>query len=785
MTELIQRAKNKLDDPILREWALDLYKANCSHSPDVAEEMLRIWFDDLSLSKWLKTECADNLSSLFNTLPPKCFKNLHQILFEQWPNWAGAAARYSIPALIQSENGVERALLLFQQHVSNHFDIHEKTLGIIDHLVELPKTLASPMLANLIEKTLDLPDDAWFKSSYLGHLLLPVVKLNLDVTEQLFSALLKSKLELKHILKHVNYALNGNNSCYDLAQWIQEGCSQQTFESLMPLFSYEAPLAEVDEILRSENLFPLSRALLESHRDRSPITELTDHLILSVYKKVDKDALPALGLLGLTSLLISFVKDTVDFSHLSLTNSIALLSADLSNPIQKEALIDHIKTFELSDIVNAIESRFSELKDSYGVVHLANLVGELRLFDFIPTLIDLLKKDEEDFICEGAQAVLFKLGKPAQAAIIECWDEMDFSQQIYGASVIRNVGTKAAVDFAIDRYETLFFEELESWCELVLSMPDKRSVELLQPQLKREQFIIDKTYYQLCRLLDIETENLAGVHNRIEQVRMEEQARLTASNSRGQPLRDHIKLSLRCKECGVENQYNIKKILVSDSSDDPGIIVDEFPCASCESWSDFEFTSNAYMAMSVELLLLQANQDKGDDSWSPLQLANCIYRGERTTIPEVIAKLEFAVKQFDRIEDNIELARTNSLAGRLRRARVLYKQVQDREPNAMEAGLGLATIDEKEGHSEQAFDRLQQLLERKQAWCFYRSHRLPLSVLGKEFAQLYNKLLKRLNKNGLPILHDSFLGNNKKIGRNDPCPCGSRKKFKKCCLLKS
>jgi len=25
----------------------------------------------------------------------------------------------------------------------------------------------------------------------------------------------------------------------------------------------------------------------------------------------------------------------------------------------------------------------------------------------------------------------------------------------------------------------------------------------------------------------------------------------------------------------------------------------------------------------------------------------------------------------------------------------------------------------------------------------------------------------------------------KKIGRNDPCPCGSGKKYKKCCLKKS
>ncbi|HAO21754.1 MAG: hypothetical protein BWK80_28225 [Desulfobacteraceae bacterium IS3] len=28
------------------------------------------------------------------------------------------------------------------------------------------------------------------------------------------------------------------------------------------------------------------------------------------------------------------------------------------------------------------------------------------------------------------------------------------------------------------------------------------------------------------------------------------------------------------------------------------------------------------------------------------------------------------------------------------------------------------------------------------------------------------------------------LAGKQKIGRNDPCPCGSGKKYKKCCLMK-
>ncbi|RCV63967.1 hypothetical protein C5S53_11155 [Methanophagales archaeon] len=50
------------------------------------------------------------------------------------------------------------------------------------------------------------------------------------------------------------------------------------------------------------------------------------------------------------------------------------------------------------------------------------------------------------------------------------------------------------------------------------------------------------------------------------------------------------------------------------------------------------------------------------------------------------------------------------------------------------------------------------------------------------------KLLIRLEINvrygigGLAI--ENFSKKKKKIGRNDPCPCGSGKKYKKCCLRK-
>ncbi|MBK6972996.1 MAG: SEC-C domain-containing protein [Sterolibacteriaceae bacterium] len=54
--------------------------------------------------------------------------------------------------------------------------------------------------------------------------------------------------------------------------------------------------------------------------------------------------------------------------------------------------------------------------------------------------------------------------------------------------------------------------------------------------------------------------------------------------------------------------------------------------------------------------------------------------------------------------------------------------------------------------------------------------------IGSDFAQLFNNLRRLSGRGDIPALHPGFLGQSSKIGRNDPCPCGSGRKFKKCCM---
>ena len=70
----------------------------------------------------------------------------------------------------------------------------------------------------------------------------------------------------------------------------------------------------------------------------------------------------------------------------------------------------------------------------------------------------------------------------------------------------------------------------------------------------------------------------------------------------------------------------------------------------------------------------------------------------------------------------------------------------------------------------------------KERWRFFLTDLSPPAGVAARFARVYNEMRCRLGRTDRASLHASFLGVSKKVGRNDPCPCGSGKKYKKCCL---
>lgn len=61
-------------------------------------------------------------------------------------------------------------------------------------------------------------------------------------------------------------------------------------------------------------------------------------------------------------------------------------------------------------------------------------------------------------------------------------------------------------------------------------------------------------------------------------------------------------------------------------------------------------------------------------------------------------------------------------------------------------------------------------------WAMFEEPSIQKENIDKEFSKMFDEITSGMNK---PVIRE-----NAKVGRNDPCPCGSGKKYKKCCMNK-
>lgn len=131
----------------------------------------------------------------------------------------------------------------------------------------------------------------------------------------------------------------------------------------------------------------------------------------------------------------------------------------------------------------------------------------------------------------------------------------------------------------------------------------------------------------------------------------------------------------------------------------------------------------------------------------------------------------------DSAKDWLVLGNLLSPLNRPKAALKAYRKAAQLAPAAVDVQFTLANRLTNSDRLDEAFGILQSTLEHKPQWVFLT----PFPNFGHDFADLYNYLRRELRKTEFPPLQASALNPAKKPGRNDPCPCGSGKKYKKCC----
>ncbi len=786
--DLLACARNKLHDPIVMKWALRRYRHANLRGSDKSCEMERLWFHDLILGRWLDSDDYDVLANMFRILPVRLFVNLRPAVLSRWMGWSGMVGACATPVLMECPP--EEVAPLLGRHIDECALDLEKTFAVFSALGNLPSHAAQQLLDKAMMSVARFVDGDIGKTVLTQALLQPAVL----HSEEHFLALANicartvrlDEGRTTQMLRAIFSALAGSDVLMTLAEHSFTGDGDFSYSSLAGLFRSDAPLEECDRLVREAASWPRAKGLLEAHHDASAAVAKAVAVCRLFEEQTENDPL-ALTSFAVASVLNAFEIDQIAADSLSLEQTLDLLSLNVPECRHFEQLAQRLGDFERHSVAHAISGRLPALADKWGGLRLAEMAGHLRLGSTAAALLDCLTEEKGDYLCETAVDALARLGETAALAVVERWDGLDSSQKIYGKSLLEKIGGKSACRFALDRFDEFFRNDHEGWCGLIAACPDVRAIRLIEPQLDRRQPVIDECYYLLCMLADDDSAGLEAVRHRIWQHRrhiLDHQANFEAGNLGA--LFKTLTLTLRCEKCGDVNRYDVKSVVVGkNASEATAFVRDDLRCASCGEWADFDFTPEAHMQMLAALFVRSAQQkteSDGMDNGELFQFIEVHYRWQTRPAPEVMAELKSAANNYpDNIVNHLRLARMQYAFGRRGRAEECYQSALRLEPNSMEAGLGLARILSDAGQQSEAFGKLCQMLEAKSNWRFFRTDELSPKSLADDFASLFNKLHADLGVRHRPLLHATAVESRRKVGRNDPCPCGSGAKYKKCC----
>jgi tetratricopeptide (TPR) repeat protein len=790
MMDLLACAQNKLYDPIVMEWALLRYRHADLRGSDKCCEMERLWFHDLILSRWLDSHDHDILANMFRTLPARLFINLKQAVLSRWMGWSGSLGSCATPVLAKC--APEEAVPLLCRHIEESASDLNKTLAVFICLGDLPPPAARELLDKAMLSMARFDDEDVGKAILTQTLLQPASLHN----EEYFWELVKicgriaplDKGRITQTLKAIFLALAGSDALMTLAEHSFQSDGDFSYSGLAALFYSDAPLKECDSLVIEPASWPRAKALLETHSNSPAVAKAAT--VCRVFEEQTEIDHSVLTSFAVASVLNAYEIDKIAVDSLSLEQTLDLLSLNVPKCRHFEQLAQRLGNFEKQAVAQAISDRLPALADKWGSLHLAKMAGHLRLDATAASLLDCLTNETGDYLCETASDALARLGESAASIVVERWDGLDSSQQIYGRSLLEKIGGETTCQFALDRFNELFHHDHHDhheWCRLIEACPDVRTIRLIEPELNRKQPAIDECYYLLCMLAGEEPVGLEAVRDRVWRHRrhiLDHRANFEAGNFGA--LFETLTLTLRCEKCGEVNRYDVKSVVYGKSASEAAVFVrDDIRCASCGQWADFELTTEAYMQMSAALLVRAARrktESDDADSHELIQFIDVQYRWQTRPAPEVMAELKSAAEKYpDNIVNHLRLARLQYVFGRRGRAEECYQAALRLEPNSMEAGLGLAKILSDGGQQSEAFGRLCQMLDAKNDWRFFRTDELSPKSLADEFARLFNKLHGNLRVRHRPLLHATALESRRKVGRNDPCPCGSGAKYKKCC----
>ncbi|MBU4582692.1 MAG: SEC-C domain-containing protein [Proteobacteria bacterium] len=359
--------------------------------------------------------------------------------------------------------------------------------------------------------------------------------------------------------------------------------------------------------------------------------------------------------------------------------------------------------------------------------------------------------------------------------------------------VLENLPTEEAVDLILSHWSLLWGGYREWLLDAVDRIGDKRFIPALKIELREGEQAEGEVFRLLCLINGATDPELERIKREME-LREEREKRLQGAMEKediGAFLREPLEIPLKCRSCRNVYHYTVGKVFVAANGKDT-VIEDHIVCKKCGALDHYEVANAGMIAVTARLALLTLDRETGKmdrDEMTVVPIRTVSAFGKEIPLqdlvdqyqkklrknpesPELLIGFANALRQIKRREDSVPF----------------YERAIRIDPLAVEGYVSLGEYALEKGDPETAFSHYGKAAEIMDRGHYYRVtadlDQFKESLLDM-LMMVSGRLGKGLTHPGDPRpVREAPLPARPAVGRNHPCPCGSGKKYKKCCLLK-
>jgi tetratricopeptide (TPR) repeat protein len=784
-------------DPFVAHWALDRIKNLKGRGENGADAIARVLFPELTVRSLLTTFDDDILMvRLIRDLPEDLVVPHLPCLADAWTGLPSLCAFPSAQLLVRHLPG--RAVELFVAYLQGDKRISDRMYAILATAIDLPE----PQRRIVAAAVMELAFSNGRTPAYDPIMTLPVYRLAWRVNHpqcpELLSVIAKAlpdgeTRDVDSAILALAGIFTGECTPCDLITDRLEGYSVPAFSELAAFLPDASLAAELDSVADAlGNLQHLTALeLFERRKSDLPERAVTALGLL----REQWCAIPDLDDHDNTAALFALFPACIAAVHWigepeapagGPDAALAHLTVDLPDIDLPDGVAEMFAALPREKATARLIESFEKHNDRFGALRIVELMGLLGYREFVPVLLKHLASDF-DRLCEMIMDVLIRYGETIAGDIIDALEKGPEGRFHYLVGALESIGGRSVGAYLDAHFDELVKEDKETAMNLVESVAAPRFMERLKPLTGKGQELVDSTYLTLARLHGISSDELTALEASYNE-QQRERARRREQFDAGElaasvPAMLHMEMA--CRACGDIARYDVQSVYITESSHKP-FVADELRCIACDGKDTLDPTKLGAFGVTAELLRITSIRDKNEArealDRSPLNLLPKLsVMGREMGLPEGIDLYGEQIREEPRKgEHHIGLGNIYRAVKRYDRARLCYEAAVRLDPKLIEGWYGLSWLAELDGDDRKEFLALQKGADQLPdiVWCHLRQS--ERSSFVNSYVSDYNHLKRFLNLPG-PFIHHGMFGPPQKIGRNDPCPCGSGAKYKKCC----